>query len=98
MKKIELSLETIKPVLIACTQCTDNKAQTFNVADIPDSELLAASFEYDLSMDSLDFLMFCTELERQLNIRFDLSVMDTDFAPKLTLVQFLDYVNTLSKN
>ena len=92
MKKIELSLEMIKPVLIACTQCTDSGEQAF-IADIPDSELLRASFEYDLSMDSLDFLVFCTELERQFNINVDL---DIDYASKLTVVQFLDYVNTLN--
>lgn len=90
MNKIGLS--TIKPVLIACTQFAEPEENDFNVAGIPDSDLMRASFGYDLGMDSLDFMLFCLELERQLNVRVDIPFINANFNPNLTLAQFLDRV------
>ena len=96
MKKIELSLEMIRPVLFECTQ-SNSSAETaeeaFDVTDMPDSDLLAASFGYDLGMDSLDFALFCIEVERKLNVKIDTAIADVNYGPKLTLAQFLNRVN-----
>lgn len=90
MNKIELS--TIKQVLIDCTQSAEPRENGFSVASIPDSDLMRASFGHDLGMDSLDFLSFCLELERQLNVRVDIPFINANYNPNLTVDQFLDCV------
>lgn len=98
----QLTLANVKPVLFDFlleaqpAEMSDNPFEQ-NLPKLEDSTLLQASFNRDLGMDSLDFVLFCFELERKLGIRIDLSILSIDLGSKLTLARFLESVNhTLS--
>ena len=99
MRKQRLSLENVKPLLFKYVHSTPglNGKTVTNIQDLPDSELLQTSFGLDLGIDSLDFVLFCLDLERELDINIDLDILEIDLGSKLTLFDFIERVNnTLS--
>ena len=92
MRKV--TLENVKPVLFDHVPATQADEHTeLNLETISDSSLLEATFCHDLGMDSLEFVLFCFDLERKLGIKIDLTTKNIDFDSKLNLADFLQHIN-----
>ena len=98
VKMRNVTLEEVKPVLFAHVPAAQadelsTEKPMLDPKTIPDSDLIRSAFIYDLGLDSMEFVLFCLDLERKLDIKIDLTAPDIELDPRLNLGDFLRHIN-----
>ena len=80
----KVNLDAIRKILVALEDETDR----LHVAEMEDSQVAALSFEDDLLIDSLEFVVFQMELERACEVSLS-NIPDKELRQVKTIQDFL---------